>query len=147
MSDVHAVARLCHASVAEALALLSSAQGLARWNLGLWNTRELAPGLMGGTSLFGGASGLVRVQVDAARGWVDYAVGSQADALVPRILARVQPGVELGHGSDCCIVTLLAWRTADMDEGRWQRLRAAHEVEIDLIRAQLEEAPRREAGA
>jgi hypothetical protein len=124
--------------VQAALAMLSQAQGLAQWNLGLWHTREQAPGLLAGHSLFGGGAGLVRVQVDAEQGWVAYAVGADEAALQPRIQARVQPGPELGYAEGHCVVTLLAWRGADMDDARWQRLKAAHEVEIDLIRTQLQ---------
>ncbi|MDH5539807.1 MAG: hypothetical protein OEY03_10400 [Rhizobacter sp.] len=138
MSDVHAVARLCRTSVPDALALLSQAPGLAQWNLGLWRTREVKLGLLSGESLFGGGSGLARVQIDAARGLIDYAVGADEQSLVPRIQARVQAGAELGHAPGTCVVTLLAWRTAGMDDSRWQRLMAAHEVEIELIRCQLE---------
>jgi hypothetical protein len=140
-ADVHAVARLCRARVPQALALLSTAAGLARWNLGLWHTQEPSPGWLTGTSLFGGGHGLAHVQVDTARGGVDYRVGSDAQHLVPRIQARVQPGAELGFADDHCIVTLMAWRSADMDDARWRRLCATHEVEIDMIRAELERAP------
>ena len=141
LADVHAVARLCRARSEDALALLSTAAGLARWNLGLWHTQQQAPGLLSGRSLFGGGQGLAQVQVDAARGWVDYRVGADAQQLVPRIQARVQPGAELGHAADHCIVTLMAWRSADMDDARWQRLCATHEVEIDIIRAELARTP------
>lgn len=139
------MARLCRARVAEALALLSTAAGLGRWNLGLWHTREAAPGLLSGTSLFGGAPGLAQVQVqvqeDGAGGSVHYRVGATPQTLVPRIQARVQAGEELGHAAGTCVVTLLAWRTADMDATRWQRLCATHETEIEIIRSVLE-APR-----
>ena len=84
MSDVHAVARLCRTSVPDALALLCQAPGLAQWNLGLWRTREVEPGLMSGESLFGGSSGFARVQVDAARGQVNYLVGADVQTLEPR---------------------------------------------------------------
>lgn len=138
MTDVHAVARLCRCLPAQALALLSEAPGLARWNLGLWHTQAAGPGLLAGRSLFGGGSGLARVQVNAQEGWVSYAVGASEAELVPRIQARVQPGPELGFEAGQCVVTLLAWRPAGMGDDRWQRLKAAHEVEIDLIRAALE---------
>jgi hypothetical protein len=143
MPHVHATARLCRASSAEALALLSNADGVARWNLGLARTREVAPGLLTGESRFDGSNAWVRVRVDAVRGHVEYSVGAHPDALAPRIQARVQPGAELGHPAHTCVVTLLAWRTAEMDDARWSRLQATHEVEIELIRAQLETpAPR-----
>ena len=107
-------------------------------------TNSLVVGNGSAGSLFGGGRGLARVVVDAARGWVDHRVGSDAQELVPRIQARVQPGAELDHAEGTCIVTLMAWRrrSAGMDDARWQRLCAAHEVEIEMIRAELER-PRR----
>jgi hypothetical protein len=138
--EVHAVARLCRAPRAAAWALLTTAPGLARWNLGLWHTREVAPGLVTGESLFGGGSGLARIEADAAGGIVRYAVGATPEALVPRIEARVHDGAALGHAAGTCLVTLLAWRPGGMDAARWQRLQAAHEAEIDIIRGALESA-------
>ena len=140
VNTVHAVARVCRAAPQAALQHLSSAEGMARWTLGLWNTREVSPGLYTGASLTDGASGWVRVQVDAAGETVDYAVGATPDALVARIRATVVPGPRLGYAPDQVVVTLMAWRTAGMDDVRWARLVALHEVEIDLIRGQLESA-------
>ena len=36
-----------------------------------------------------------------------------------------------------CIVSLIAWRVTPMDDERWERLIACHEVEIRLIQALL----------
>ncbi len=143
----HVCSRLCQAPAAAAVALLSTAAGLARWNLGLWHTRQIEPDVFTGQSLFDGAPGWVRVRVHAELGLIDYWVGAdaqsvappmQAIALAPRIQARVSAGLALGHAEPSCVVSLLAWRTAAMDDARWQRLVATHEVEIDIIRGQLE---------
>lgn len=142
-SLVHSTARVCACSVEQALAHLGSAAGMARWNLGLWNCREVEPGLMTGQSLFDGAIGWARVQVDAARGVVDYRVGADPSALLPRIRASVLAGETLGHPEGSCLVTLEAWRTAGMDDERWNSLVRTHETEIDLIRAQLAGTPAR----
>jgi hypothetical protein len=37
-----------------------------------------------------------------------------------------------------CVVSLIAWRVTAMDDARWERLIACHEVEIRLIQALLE---------
>ena len=141
-SMVHATARLCNATCAQAMAHLSTGAGMSRWILGLWNCRETAPGLFTGVSLFDGASGWVRVVADAGRGQVDYLVGATPETLVPRIRACVIDGPRLGHADGTCLVTLEAWRTGDMSEERWARLVATHETEIELIHAQLGAAPR-----
>lgn len=136
-SLVHSTARWCGASVPAALAHLSSAAGMQRWNLGLWNCREVEPGLFTGQSLFDGASGWLRVRTDAQRSLIDYLVGSDPSCLAPRIRASVIAGQVLGYDAESCVITLEAWRTADMPEVRWRRLMQTHETEIELICAQL----------
>lgn len=119
------------------MAHLTTAAGMARWNLGLMNCREPEPGLFTGASLFDGAQGWVRIKPAAGHDAVDYHVGASPDRLVPRIHARVIDGALLGHGAGSCVVTLLAWRPAGMSDERWSRLMSTHETEIELIRAQL----------
>ena len=58
--------------------------------------------------------------------------------MLPRILALVVPGPQVGHREDECLVTLLAWRDAGMDEARWRRLTTGHEAEIMLLKALIE---------
>jgi hypothetical protein len=133
----HATSRLCQAPASRALAHLSTATGLARWSLGLTDCREVAPGLLRGVSLFDGSTSWVRIELWPERLAVDYHVGPAPERLVARIHARVIAGEQLGYAPQTCLVSLLAWRPADMGEERWQRLVHAHETEIELIQAQL----------
>ena len=140
MIPAHFTARICKATDEAALAHLATPAGMARWNLGLADCHETADGLVTGVSRFDGSRGFARVVRLAGLDAVDYHVGPAPDRLVPRIHARVIEGASLGHGAGTILVMLLAWRPESMDEGRWQRLVAAHEAEIELIRAQLEHA-------
>lgn len=133
----HSTARWCAVPIAAALTHLGSVAGMARWNLGLWDCREVEPGLFTGASLFDGAIGWVRVQADLLRGTVLYQVGSDPAALSPRIRASVIAGEVLAYAQGSCVITLEAWRTAGMDDARWRRLVQTHETEIDLICSQL----------
>jgi hypothetical protein len=134
---VHATARLCQGPVAQVMAHLTTAEGMARWNLGLSSCRELEPGLFTGASLFDGAQGWVRIVAVPGLDAVDYHVGASPERLVPRIHARVVDGAPLGHDAGTCVVTLLAWRDGGMTDERWRRLVCTHETEIELIQAQL----------
>lgn len=137
MAIAHAASALCPVPAARAFAYLTSAAGMARWCLGMSGCAEVDSGLMRGCSWFDGSQAYVRIDADAARGIVDYHCGATPDALVPRIYARVVPGSRLGHHADHCIVTLLAWREAGMDDARWARVVASHEAEVLLVREQL----------
>jgi hypothetical protein len=70
---------------------------------------------------------------------IDFAVGGHPQELVHRISARVVPADALGYADGTSMVTLLAWRAADMPDERWARLIASHEAEILLLQARLEE--------
>jgi hypothetical protein len=116
---------------------LQDGRSLGRWALGSLHTTEVAPGVFRGASMFDGGTALIRPVAHEAVLTVDYHVGGDVERLVPRIAARVTPGPAVGRSPDCCLVTLTAWRDAAMDDARWARLVACHEVEVLLIQAQL----------
>ena len=121
-----------------AFAYLQDPIRLGRWSLGCFDTAATdTAGLYTGQSLFDGGAGWYRIDADAAASVIDYLVGTPKH-LVRRISVRIMPGSELGYADGTCLVTLIAWRPADMDEARWARLCAAHEVEILLIKSQIE---------
>jgi hypothetical protein len=143
MTDLaHATTLRVEVEAQVAFQFLADPLRLGRWSLGCFDTKAAASaGLYTGASLYDGAPAWFRIDADQARYIIDYQVGD-AVSQVPRISARVVPGPVCGLGSTCCYVTLMAWRTAGMDDDRWNRLRSAHEAEIWLIKAQIEAAAR-----
>jgi hypothetical protein len=141
----HCVTAECAVPARRAYAWLADGLAVGRWALGSFGARRVGPNLFRGRSLFDGAPVLYRPVGDAARLTVDYHVGTDPQALVPRVMARAIPGEATGRDGGSCLVTLVAWRDAGMTDARWERLVACHEVEIQLIQAQLEAstAPRR----
>jgi len=127
----------CAVPARRAYEFLSDGLAVGRWALGSFDARRVGPNLFRGRSLFDGAEMLYRPVGDAARLIVDYHVGTSPRALVPRVMARVVPGESTGRSRRSCLVSLLAWRDASMSEARWERLIACHEVEIQLVQAQL----------
>jgi hypothetical protein len=135
---------LCHhATVAvaapaeRAFAFMADGLKLGTWAMGCWNTRAVGPDLFVGNSLFDGAEGYVRIVADRALLAIDYHVGAAPDQLAHMNSARVIPGATLGRDPASCVVTLLAWRPAAMDDARWQRVRVTHEAEMLLIQSWL----------
>jgi hypothetical protein len=57
--------------------------------------------------------------------------------LIHRISVRVIAGPNAGLSGGQCLVMLMAWRPAGMEDSRWHRLCASHEAEILLIREQI----------
>ncbi len=108
------------------------------WSFGTWRVEVAPDGLVKGTAIYDGSHTFVRIDADPARLLIDYAIGTAPDALSPRIFARVTPGDVLGLDPDKAMLSVVALRTADMDEARWQGLTTAHAFETGLIRAILE---------
>lgn len=134
----HCVTALVQAEASAAFAYLADPRKLGRWSLGAMDTRETeVPGLYAGTSLFDGGTGYFAVQARPEFGEIDWLIGPRG-TLVHRISARVLAGPPLGHPAGTSLVTLIAWRPADMNDARWARLIATHEAEIHLIKAQIE---------
>ena len=111
---------------------------MSRWCLGMFETRQLEPGLLAGRSLFNGAMVYSRLVCDESQLRVDYWVGSSLESLVPWIHSQVRPGAVLGYGVNQCLVVLSAFRPKTMSDGSWERVMRTHDTEIDLIAAQLE---------
>jgi hypothetical protein len=139
---------LCHTVSVEvnrpaekAFDYLSDPQKLGCWALGCFNTQSAGKeGLYKGISLFDGSETWVRIEADVKRLIIDYHVGSPNHQL-PRISTRIMPGPNYGGDSSQCIVSMIAWRTKDMSDSRWQRLCASHDAEILIIQSQLESQP------
>jgi hypothetical protein len=130
----------CHvlAPAPAAFGYLADPIRLGRWSLGCFDTSPAGPdGLYTGLSLFDGGRGFFRIESDPARGWIDYLVGDEIRQ-TRRIAARIMDGPGLGYASGTCLATLMAWRPSGMADDRWLRLRASHEAEIWLIKAQIE---------
>lgn len=117
---------------------VADAANLHRWSFGTWKTEIAANGLVLGTSLFDGSSLYVRIDRDEARLIIDYHLGADPRKLVPRIQLRVVPGGHVGLGDEQSVLTFIAWRSEAMDDERWRRLTAAHEMEAVLVKSLIE---------
>jgi hypothetical protein len=117
---------------------VSDVRNLHRWSFGTWKTEILPDDLVLGTSLFDGSLIYVGIDKDEERLIIDYHLGSNAAELVPRIQLRVVPGGHVGLGDDQCVLTFIAWRSEAMDDDRWRRLTASHEMEAVLVKSLIE---------
>jgi len=134
----HCVTVECATSADRAFAFLTDGGALGRWAFGCWGAAPRGEGLFVGRSLFDDQEIWVRIVDEPRLGIVDYHLGRSPDMLIPRISARVVPGPTVGRDRDHCLLSLMAWRPADMDDARWERLSANHEAEIHLIKALLQ---------
>ena len=134
----HITSAVVNAPAESVFARMADAQNLHRWSFGTWKTEIAADGLVRGTSLFDGGSIHVRIEADERRGIIDYHLGVDPQRLVPRIQLRVVPGDHVGLESEQSVLTFIAWRSEMMDDDRWRRLTASHEMEVMLIKAMIE---------
>ena len=147
MTDIpplaHSVTAHIEAPAELAFALLADPVQVGNWALSSMQVEPAeAPGIYRGRSLFDGSHNHFAVNAHPQLLLVEYSVGSR-ESLVPRIRAQVIRAENVGLAASHCYLTLTAWRPADMPAARWSRLCAAHNVEIWLIKEQVEAAARR----
>src|SRR5438132_6127583 len=106
----HCVTAECAVPARRAYAFLSDGLEVGRWALGSFEARRVGRNLFRGRSLFDGTNVLYRPVGDAARLIVDYHVGTNRQALAPRVMARVVPGEATGRAKGSCRVTLVGGR-------------------------------------
>jgi hypothetical protein len=136
----HCATTVCEATADHALAFIAEPARLGEWALGCWGAEPVDGDTVRGTSLFDGEQSLVRVEPSRAALTVDFLVAGDDGEMVPRISARVVPGPVVGRSPGQCLVTVTAWRTLGMSDGRWARLVASHEAEILILKARIEGA-------
>ena len=139
-------AHICSVAVdcpaADAMEFLAAPERLSTWAVGMGETTVHADGTIEGASPETGQPVWARIDADRRRSTIHYHLGPDRGSLVPRIVVHVIPGSTLESDSDTCVVSLLAWRQATMDDARWKSLKAGHEREIGEIRRLVESARR-----
>lgn len=122
----------------DVFAFVTDPHNLDRWTFGTWQIEVDETGLVHGRSIKDGASILVRIAPHAEQLLVDYFVGTDADALLPRIFIRIARGEAFGAPPDTSMLMMTGIRATGMDDERWASLTAMHLVEVDLIKAAVE---------
>ena len=135
----HAATALVEAPAKQAFAFMADGIKLGKWALGCLDTEEVERGLFSGRSQFNGGVGYVRIVADQTLLNIDYHVGATPKALNHQNTARIVPGASLGRPANCCMVTLIAWRTAAMSDEDWRLICATHESEIYVVKAMIEQ--------
>jgi hypothetical protein len=136
----HSVTALVEAPADLTFAFLCDRMQVGNWALSSMQAQPAdPPGVYRGRSLFDATQNHFAVTPHPQVLIVEYHVGSP-DALTPRIRAQVIRAESVGLAPTSCYLTLTAWRPADMPAARWSRLCAAHNVEIWLIKEQVEAA-------
>ncbi|MXY41372.1 MAG: hypothetical protein F4027_03565 [Rhodospirillaceae bacterium] len=139
-------AHICSAAVdrpaADAMAFLQAPENLASWAIGLGDATVHPDGTVEGAFPETGAPIWALIDADPERGTILFHLGPDRDSLVPRIMIRVVPGDVLECDPRTCVVSLIAWRQAGMDDARWSGLRSGHESEIRELKRLIEAAGR-----
>lgn len=127
---------------AAAMAFLADPERLSSWAVGMGATTVHPGGLVEGARPGAKAPIWARIDADPGRSTIHYHLGPDRGSLAPRIMVRVVPGSVLGGDPRSCVVSLIAWRQAGMDDTRWEGLKSGHEREILEIKRLVESASR-----
>ena len=121
----------------DAMAFLRAPENLASWAVGMGKVTIHGDGTIEGAFPETGQPIWARIDADDDS-TICFHLGADPDRLVSRIMIRVVSGDVLEDDPGVCIVSLIAWRQASMDDGRWAGLKSGHEREILEIRRLIE---------
>lgn len=141
---------ICHSSTCEVQATtniafdyLSDGVAQGEWTLGSMERRKIGDNLYSGVSIFDEVELFVRIDADADRLMIFYHVGTDKSQLQPRNVIRIIPGSVINKTDDICLVTLLSWRSANVDDDRWKLTCVSHETEMFIIKNRIEQAAKK----
>ena len=117
---------------------MSDPNNMDLWSFGTWRIKVNNDGLVHGRSIFDGSAAFVRIQPNERNYLIDYWVGSDSKRLVPRIFVRITSGEVTGSAKQNCVLSMVAFRSEDMNDDRWHRLVTSHAFEVQLIKSLLE---------
>ncbi len=123
--------------VEEVFTFMAAPENMNLWSFGTWRSQIDETGLVRGTSITDGSEIHVRIAPHTEQLLIDYHIGLSSEALTPRIFARVTPEAVFGDRNGAGLA-MTVFRTAGMDDARWASLKAAHRIELDIIRSALE---------
>lgn len=135
---------LVNASPQAAMTIMATGENHTLWASSI--KREVSPGLWVGTSIFTGKESIhLRFKIDAARGYVDYMVGSGNESVGEMSIAnwgRILPGKMLGYSDKTSLIALYQPRRANQDINAFLQGRDSHGAEMYRIKELAEkEAP------
>jgi hypothetical protein len=111
---------------------------LGKWALGCQKVEQTSEdGVYSGISLFNKEKGYFKLEVNKNWRIIDFHVGN-SEIFVPRISIRIIPGEYYAASESVCMITLDAWRNADMSDARWHQLCVCHETEVFLLKSLIE---------
>ena len=124
--------------VSEAMAFLGAPENLATWAVGLGEVTVHADGMIEGAFPETKRPIWARIDADAVRSTICFHLGPEPHSLVSRIMIRVVAGDVLQGDPRTCVVSLMAWRQARMDDARWEALKSGHEREVLEVKRLIE---------
>jgi hypothetical protein len=136
----HCATALVNVAAQRAFDFLADPLALGTWSLGCMRTQAPNPaGPYTGFSLYDDSQVWFDIEAHRELLLIDYRIGEVGN-LKPRISARIVAAETCDLRETQCYISLIAWRPAQMTHERWNRLCAAHEAEIWVIKARLEGA-------
>ena len=134
----HSCSCVVESTAERAFQYMSDGLKQGEWTFGSWNRRQIEENLFVGTSMFDNKETFIRIDTDPENFMIYYHLGPDRDSLVARNMVRVLPADVVQGDADKCVVTLMAWRSAFMDDLRWKQLCVSHESQMFIIKARIE---------
>ena len=109
-------------------------QKINLWSFGiLWNIQE-GDEIMKGISNFDQSISFLKITKNDKFKKINYWIGKDIDNLIPRIYVRIMLTDDINKNQ----LSMISFKTNDMDSERWNKLKELHNLEVKKIKELIE---------
>ena len=112
---------------------MSTIEKINLWSMGIEWDIETNNNIIQGISTYDESISYLKLVKNYKIKKIDYWIGKEMDNLSPRIYARITPTGDKNKNT----LMLVAFRTDDMDNERWNHLKELHQLELKKVKELL----------
>ena len=112
---------------------MSTIEKINLWSMGIEWDMNTKDNIVKGVSNYDQSVSYLKIVKNNNIKKIDYWIGKEIDNLSPRIYARITPT----NDKDKNTLMMVAFRTDDMDNERWGKLKELHQLELNKIKELL----------
>ena len=114
---------------------MSTIEKINLWSMGIEWDMNTKDNIVKGVSNYDQSVSYLKIVKKNNIKKIDYWIGKEIDNLSPRIYARITPTGDKNKNT----LMMVAFRTDDMDNERWNNLKELHQLELTKIKELLSE--------
>ena len=126
---------IIHCNIDKIYKFMSDKKKINLWSFGIeWDLNKIEDNIIQGKSNYDESISYLRITKNDTKKNIYYWIGKDKLNLIPRIYVRITPTDNINSNQ----LSMIAFKTDDMTEERWNKLKELHSLEIKEIKRLIE---------